>query len=341
MVFICQLTHTRLITKSTLKFKVKCSKRNEFEVTEDEATPIRLTGVSKKYGKVHALADVDLTIETGGISAILGPNGAGKTTLINILLGLVAPGKGSAQVFDGTPGRLLARRRIGAMLQDTELPELLTVAEHIALFSSYYPDPRPVVETLALAGLRDLANRKYKNLSGGQKRRVQFAAAIAGRPTLVFLDEPTTGLDLEARQGLWQVVQELSDDGATIILTTHYLEEADNLADRIIVIDQGSIVADGPTAEIRARVGGKKIRCRTSLSEADIAACSEVRSVQRAGRYMDILTSDEVATLRTLLERDAQLTDISVTGTGLEDAFTALTKRNAALDSHAQTGAAA
>ncbi|MCI5048402.1 MAG: ABC transporter ATP-binding protein [Aquisalinus sp.] len=287
--------------------------------------PIEVAGAAKRYGKVQALAGIDLAIPSGGITAILGPNGAGKTTLINILLGHVAPSQGKALVFGGKPGRMAARKRIGAMLQDTELPENLTVKEHLALFSAYYPDPRPVEESLALGGLEDLAGRKYNNLSGGQKRRVQFAAAVAGRPELVFLDEPTTGLDLEARQTLWQVVQGLAEEGVTIILTTHYLEEADRLADRIVVIDRGTMVADGATAEIRTRVGGKKVRCLTTLAAEQVENLPEVRSALRTGRYLDILTSDEVATLRSLLAQDDTISDVSVAGTGLEDAFRALT----------------
>src|SRR5690606_2161132 len=177
---------------------------------------------------------VTIRVRPGEVLALLGPNGAGKTTAVSTLLGLLRPDAGAASLFGARPDDMAAKVRIGAMLQISGVPPTLTVREHIESFAAYYPDPLPVEESLELAGLTDVADRQYGRLSGGQKQRVHFALAMVGDPDLLFLDEPTTGLDVESRRDFWRQVREFIGDGRTVILTTHYLEEADALADRIV-----------------------------------------------------------------------------------------------------------
>src|SRR3954449_6516798 len=194
-----------------------------------------LERVSKTYGNITALADVDLSIPQGRVLGLLGPNGAGKTTLVRLLLGMMRPSCGAISVFGSDPRIASKRVRIGAMLQVAKVPETLRVREHIALFSSYYPQPLPIAETLRIAGLESVAGRLFGELSGGQKQRVLFALALCGDPDLLLLDEPTVGLDVEARRAMWDQIRDLASRGKTIVLTTHYLEEADLLSDEIVV----------------------------------------------------------------------------------------------------------
>ena len=210
-----------------------------------------LQGVTKNYGSHCALSSIDLSLEGGKILALLGPNGAGKTTAVKLLLGLLKPTHGLVSVFGSDPRDSKTRERMGAMLQSASMPETLRVKEHIDLFSSYYPRPFKLQETIARAGLERLENRLYASLSGGEQRRLLFAIAICGNPDLLFLDEPTTGLDIEARRGMWAQIRALRAAGKTVLLTTHYLEEADQLADRIVVLKKGKIAADGSPDEIK------------------------------------------------------------------------------------------
>ena len=214
------------------------------------------------------------------------------------------------------------------MLQVGRVPETLRVWEHIDLFSSYYPNPLPINETLAIAGLEDLRNRKFGDLSGGQKQRVLFALAICGNPDLLFLDEPTVGLDVEARHLLWDEIRKLLGRGKTVVLTTHYLEEADALADRIGVINKGSIIAEGTPAQIKARTAGKKIRCVTQLTAAAIKQIPQVLDVNEDREAMVIHTANAESVLRQLLSLDQEISAIEVTSAGLEEAFLALTRDN-------------
>src|SRR5450432_21384 len=218
-----------------------------------QASVARIEGATKNYGPVQALLDFNFEVRAGELVALLGPNGAGKTTAIKLLLGLATPSRGKVSVFGGDPSSTATHTRVGAMLQVGRVPETLRVWEHIDLFSSYYPNPLPLAETLAIAGLEDLRNRKFGVLSGGQKQRVLFALAICGNPDLLFLDEPTVGLDVEARRALWARIRGFVDRGKTVLLTTHYLEEADALARRIVVINHGRVVAEGSPAEIKTR----------------------------------------------------------------------------------------
>jgi ABC-2 type transport system ATP-binding protein len=212
-----------------------------------------LRAVTKNYGEIRALRGVDLQIERGELLALLGPNGAGKTTAVRILLGLDSPTTGKATVFGHHPASQAAKLRRGALLQVARVPETLRVREHIELFSSYYANPLPLAETIAIAGLEGIERRLFGELSGGQKQRVLFALAICGNPDLLFLDEPTVGLDVESRRALWGRIRAFLARGGSVLLTTHYLEEADALAHRVAVINQGRIVAEGSPAEIKAR----------------------------------------------------------------------------------------
>src|SRR5260370_26404649 len=209
-----------------------------------QADVARIEGVNKNYGPAQALVDFNFEVHGGELIALLGPNGAGKTTAIKLLLGLATPNRGKVSVFGGDPASTATHMRVGAMLQVGRVPETLRVWEHIDLFSSYYPNPLSMIETLAITGLEGFRNRKFRDLSGGQKQRVLFALAICGNPDLLFLDEPTVGLDVEARHLLWDEIRKLLRRGKTVVLTTHYLEEADALADRIAVINEDSTVAE-------------------------------------------------------------------------------------------------
>src|ERR1700757_1338805 len=192
-----------------------------------------LEGVNKNYGQVRALKGVNFRVRAGEVVALLGPNGAGKTTAVKLLLGLLQPNAGKVRVLAGDPRNPENRMRTGAMLQVGRVPETLRVREHIELFSSYYVNPMPVTQVLAASGLAQLSDRKFGELSGGQRQRVLFALALCGNPDLLFLDEPTVGLDVEARRMLWEEIRQLVSRGKTVLLTTHYLQEADALADRV------------------------------------------------------------------------------------------------------------
>jgi ABC-2 type transport system ATP-binding protein len=288
----------------------------------------RLCAVSKNYGEIRALRNVSLDVEAGEVVAVLGPNGAGKTTAVKLLLGLAGANAGSVSVFGGDPRNPHNRLRTGAMLQVARVPETLRVREHIDLFSSYYPKPLPIAETLAAAGLKDIEKRKFGELSGGQKQRVLFALAICGDPDLLFLDEPTVGLDVEARRILWDEIRKLVARGKTVLLTTHYLQEADALADRIVVINQGQIIAQGTPDEIKARTGGRQIRCVTSLPIATLCSIPGVLEVHNDRNAIVLSTAVAEPVLRELLLRDPQLSGIEVTSAGLEEAFLALTQDN-------------
>jgi ABC-2 type transport system ATP-binding protein len=293
-----------------------------------QAPVARIEGASKNYGAVQALVDFNFEVRAGELVALLGPNGAGKTTAIKLLLGLATPSRGKVSVFGGDPASTVTHTRVGAMLQVGRVPETLRVWEHIDLFSSYYPNPLPLNETLAIAGLEDLRNRKFGVLSGGQKQRVLFALAICGNPDLLFLDEPTVGLDVEARHLLWDEIRKLLRRGKTVVLTTHYLEEADALADRIGVINKGAIIAEGTPAEIKSRTAGKKIRCITQLSATVIQSLPGVSAVQSDRDAMVIHTAQAEEVLRGLLRLDLEISGIEVSGAGLEDAFLALTRED-------------
>ena len=291
------------------------------------ATPTvaSLAGVSKNYDAVKALVSVDFNVRAGEVVALLGPNGAGKTTAVKLLLGLMTPNSGKVQVFGADPTNPDNRLRTGAMLQVGRVPETLRVREHIDLFSTYYRRHLPIADVLAAAGLEKLRDRKFGELSGGQKQRVLFALAICGDPDLIFLDEPTVGLDVEARRMLWDEIRRMVSRGKTVLLTTHYLQEADALADRIAVINQGKIIAEGTPSEIKAQTSGKKIRCITSLSADALRRLPGVREVHEDRNAVEIHAAEAEAIVRELLARDAGLTGLEISSAGLEEAFLALT----------------
>lgn len=285
-----------------------------------------LQGVSKNYGKIQALLNVDLSVRTGELLALLGPNGAGKTTAVKLLLGLARPARGTVAVFGGNPMEAGVRMRIGAMLQVARVPETLRVREHIELFRSYYPKPLAAADVLSAAGLTDIKDRLFGDLSGGQRQRVLFALALSGDPDLLFLDEPTVGLDVEARRSLWEQIRKLIARGKTVLLTTHYLEEADALADRIVVINKGHVIAEGTPREIKAQTAGRRIRCLTRLNPEEIRRWTGVVEARRDRDAVEIRTSEAEPVIRQLLACDPALSGIEVASAGLEDAFLALTR---------------
>ncbi len=284
--------------------------------------------LKKSYGEVVALHDLNLEIYAGELLALLGPNGAGKTTLVRMLLGLARPDSGSVSVLGSDPHLGHVQSRVGAMLQVGRVPETLKVREHIDLFSSYYPAPLPIVETLKIAGLEDIKERPYGELSGGQKQRVLFGIALCGNPDLLCLDEPTVGLDVEARRLMWSQIRTLIGRGKTVLLTTHYLNEADALADRILVLDKGAIVAEGTPAEIKARAMGKQIRCTSRLSLQEVRQIPGVLSVKADRNAFELQVNTAEPVVRELLQRDSWLGDLEVTNAGLEEAFLALTQNH-------------
>lgn len=292
-----------------------------------DAVLAQLSEVRKRYGRITALDGVDLHVRAGEVLALLGANGAGKTTAIGLLLGLLSADSGTATLFGQSPQSLTARRRIGVMLQAAGIPEASQVGELLELTRSYYPQPRSIAECVALAGLDGLLGRRYGRLSGGQQRRVQFALAVCGRPQLLFLDEPTTGLDLEARQTLWRAIRELVGQGSSVLLTTHYLEEAEALADRVVVLHRGRVVAAGAMNEVRALVSQRRIRCVSTLDAATVAGWPLVRSARRDGGRLEIVVADAAeAVLRRLLDLDPGLHELEIQRAGLAEAFIELTQ---------------
>jgi ABC-2 type transport system ATP-binding protein len=218
--------------------------------------------------------------------------------------------------------------RTGAMLQVGKVPETLRVREHVSLFSSYYLKPLPLTETLSIAGIDSIKDRKFGELSGGQKQRVLFALAVCGDPDILFLDEPTVGMDVEARRALWQQIRNLVARGKSVLLTTHYLQEADSLADRVVVINQGSIIAEGTSAEIKAQTAGRRIRCVSRLELSSVRQLPGVLEVRQDREAMEIHAAEAEAVVRELLNCDPTLSALEVTSAGLEEAFLALTKEN-------------
>jgi ABC-2 type transport system ATP-binding protein len=264
-------------------------------------------------------------VSRGEILALLGPNGAGKTTAVKLLLGLLNPDEGQVRIFGNDPRQARGRQRTGAMLQVARVPETLRVREHIDLFASYYPHPLSIAETVDAAGVRELANRKFGELSGGEKQRALFALALCGNPDLMFLDEPTVGMDVEARRGKWKQIRALAARGKSVLLTTHYLEEAEALADRIVVLHHGRIIENGTAAEIKSRVTRQVVKCRTRLRIEELMRFAHVNDVQRAGDSVEIQTSSTDDVLRQLVLADPEARGFELRNGGLEEAFLALT----------------
>ena len=293
------------------------------------APAAQLIDATKKYGSVEALKGVTIDIELGDVVAMLGPNGAGKTTSISLLLGLRKPTSGKALLFGLQPDDLNARSRVGVMLQESGIPTVLKVRELVDLFRSYYPKPMPRDRAIAMAGLEEKANAQVKELSGGQKQRLYFALAVCGDPDVLFLDEPTVGMDVEGRRSFIERIAEFIQMGRTVVLTTHYLEEADQLAKRVIVIDRGLVIADASPQEIKSRVAGKRVRfTSTALTEKDMEGLPVTTSTF-VDRTVQLLTNQPEAVLRELFRRGVEMSDLEVSGADLEDAFISLTTHKA------------
>ncbi|WP_256842339.1 ABC transporter ATP-binding protein [Ornithinimicrobium cryptoxanthini] len=294
-------------------------------------TPLlaELLGVSKQFGKgesaVQAVSGLDLDVRPGELLAVLGPNGAGKSTAIGMLTGLTSPTSGRARLFGRAPRDVRARRRLGVMLQASGVPDTLRVRELLTEFRGYYPAPLSMAQVVSAAGLDGLEGRMFGELSGGQQRRVLFGIALAGDPDLLVFDEPTTGLDVEARHRLWDTLRELAGSGRGVVLTTHYLEEADALADRIVVIDHGVVIAQGTPTEIKALVPGRRVRAQSSVSVSVAQQWPGVAGASREGPWLVLLVASAEPVLRALLDLDAAATGVTVTEPSLEEAFLALT----------------
>ena len=288
-----------------------------------------LHAVHKAYGAQRALDGVDLTLARGQLLALLGPNGAGKTTAIALLLGLIRADAGTVELFGADPQTLAPRRRIGVMLQSGALPDTLRVGELLRMTANYYPRPRALAECAELAGVGDVLQRPYGKLSGGQQRRVQFALALCGRPELLFLDEPTVGMDIAARERLWATMRTLVGEGCAILLTTHYLEEAEALADRVTVLARGRVLAEGSVDEMRARSERTRICCRSALSAEALRTWPGVQECRLDAGLLTLTVREPEPVLRRLLAEDATLSALEVRRAGLSEAFTELTREAA------------
>jgi ABC-2 type transport system ATP-binding protein len=292
---------------------------------------IVLTGLAKTFktsggGRVQAVRGVDITITPGETVALLGPNGAGKSTTIDMMLGLLAPDSGTVTLFGRTPHGAIAAGAVGAMLQVGGVAQYLSVRELLEMVASLYPNPLPVDEVIELTKIGDLADRRTNKLSGGQTQRLRFAIGIISNPALLVLDEPTVAMDVEARRDFWATMRNFAAGGKTVLFATHYLEEADAYADRIILMANGQVVADGPATEIKATVGLRTIRA--TLPDADleaIAALPGVSNVDTRGESVLISCGDSDIALRAFLPAFPAAHDIEVTGAGLEEAFLQLT----------------
>lgn len=289
---------------------------------------VELVDASKRYGQVQALRNVTLTIELGEVVAMLGPNGAGKTTAISLMLGTRKPTSGQARLFGLNPRDLRARSRIGVMLQESGVPGMLKVDEIVSLFSSYYPSPLTTAQAVAMAGLEDKSKSLVKDLSGGQRQRLYYALAVCGDPDVLFLDEPTVGMDVEGRRRFITEIAAFSGKGRTVVLTTHYLEEADQLARRVIVVDHGQVIADSTPAEIKSRVAGKHVTftAQQPVVDADLAGLP-LTGKQIQDHRVRLLTNEPETVVRELFRRGVAMQDLEVAGADLEEAFLAMTYR--------------
>jgi ABC-type multidrug transport system ATPase subunit/peptidoglycan/LPS O-acetylase OafA/YrhL len=289
----------------------------------------QLRGITKRYGAVTALNSIDIEVRPGELLAVLGPNGAGKSTAISLWLGLIEPDAGVVTLLGGEPQDIARRRGLGVMMQDVEMPKELRPRELVALASSYYANPLEVDETLRRAGITQFADRPYGKLSGGQKRQAQFAVSICGRPKVLFLDEPTVGLDIQARQAMWASIRALLADGCSIVLTTHYLEEAEALADRVAVVAKGRVIASGSVDDMRALVALRQISCESSLTPEEVRSWPSVVDVALEDQKLRITATDAEGTVRRLLASDSRLARLEVRQAGLNEAFNELTREAA------------
>ena len=288
---------------------------------------VGFTGVSKSYGSVRAVADLDLHLHPGETVALLGPNGAGKSSTLDLLLGLRTPDSGRIEVFGTTPQQAIARGHIGAMLQSGCLMQEVTVRELVRLACDLHPKGHPVDEVLERAGITEIADRKVNKLSGGQEQRVRFAFATAGASDLIVLDEPTTGMDVASRQTFWGTMRDQARQGRTILFATHYLEEADEVADRVIVLHRGRVLADGSSAEIKAMAGIRRISFTLddAPDEAALRALPALTGLDISGRTVRMRSTDADATVHAVYGLGLYPRGLEVAGLGLEQAFLAIT----------------
>jgi ABC-2 type transport system ATP-binding protein len=290
-------------------------------------TPVvQVTGVTRRFGAVTALDDVSLDVGEGELVGLLGPNGAGKTTLLSLVNGLRRPDAGEVRLFGRDPRDPAARVMLGSTPQETGLPPTLKVGEVVDLVAGHYPNPMSRHEALARFGLEDLTRRQTGGLSGGQKRRLAVALALVGRPRLVLLDEPTTGLDVEARHVLWQALRDYHADGATVVLTSHYLEEIEALAQRVVVIGEGRVLADDTLSAVLDLVAVRRIVLTVPATHAaQLDGLPGVVSSERVDDRWTLLASDADAAVRALVTAGVPFRGLEVRGASLEEAFLALT----------------
>jgi ABC-2 type transport system ATP-binding protein len=289
---------------------------------------VELVAASKRYGQVEALRGVSLAIAPGEIVAMLGPNGAGKTTSISLMLGLRQPTGGQVRLFGLPPTDRRARSRAGVMLQESGTTGVLTVRELVSLFGTYYPSPMPTDRAVAMAGLADKADARVVTLSGGQRQRLYFALAICGDPEILFLDEPTVGMDIEARRAFVASIQTLAGAGKTVVFTTHYLREAEELARRIVVIDRGVVIADAAPRELMSKVAAKRVSFSLARPPAaDPFGGLALAALDVSDGRVRFLTNEPETVLRALFERGVEMRDLEVAGADLEEAFLSLTRR--------------
>jgi ABC-2 type transport system ATP-binding protein len=299
---------------------------------------VDLTAVTKDFGSVHAVRGVDLHIGQGEIVAFLGPNGAGKTTTIDMVLGLSQPTSGTVKVLGLEPRQAIARGLVSAVMQTGGLLKDLTVRDTLRYTASLFADSADVDKVLATAGVVSIADRKVGKCSGGEQQRLRFAMALLSDPALLVLDEPTTGMDVEGRRGFWEAIRKDAERGRTVLFATHYLEEADRYADRVVLLSHGRIVADGTGSEIKALTSGRTVRATLPhADEAALRALPGVDSVEVQSEQVYLRTKDSDAVARWLLtETDAR--DLEITSSGLEDAFISLTSgEDTDADAHADT----
>ena len=291
---------------------------------------VELRALEKSFrssaGLVQAVRGVDVSVEEGETVALLGPNGAGKSTTIDMLLGLQAPDSGTVSLFGGSPAQAIAAGRVGAMLQTGGLLRQLTVRELVTMMGALYPRPLDVDETLSIARVEQLGKRRTEKLSGGETQRVRFAIALVSNPDLLVLDEPTVGMDVETRHAFWTTVRGIASQGKTVLFATHYLDEADAYADRAVLMARGSVVADGPTTEIKAMVGTRTITATLpDVPLERLLALPGVSGGERRGEAVVLVADDSDAAIRALLAQEPDARDIEIRGAGLEEAFLRLT----------------
>lgn len=293
---------------------------------------VAFDGVSRRFGTTLALDSVRFGIGVGETVALLGPNGAGKSTAIGVMLGLLEPSDGTARTLGLSPRDAVRSGRVGAMLQSATLPAGARVGELVDLARALYPSPSPRDAILERAGLAELTGRRAETLSGGEAQRVRFALAIAGDPDLVFLDEPTVAMDVESRRAFWSDMRRFAAEGRTVLFATHYLDEADQVADRIVVLDRGRVVADGSPVALKAGITERTVRFTWAAAQASVEAAllalPGVTSTDRRGETVSLLTSDADETVRALVAAGIRFRHLEVTGADLETAFLALTKGN-------------